>query len=80
MEQGYIRLVYLRTQTHFSIGGERITCLGQNTLNTWGELSPLTSLQNINLNFRHARDQFVDLETSQITQGALTAVACLGLL
>ena len=30
-------------------------------------------VQNYNLNFRHARDQVVDLETPQISQGAVTS-------
>lgn len=47
--------------------------MGQNTLNPWGKLSPLTPLKNNNLNFRLAHDQVVDLETSKILQGALTS-------
>jgi len=31
--------------------------MGQNTLNPWGDLSPLTPLKSNNLNIRLARDQ-----------------------
>ena len=47
--------------------------MGQNALNPQGKLSPLTPLKNNNFNFRIARDQVVDLETSQISLGALTS-------
>ena len=62
-------------QLKYSFGLEENVsrAMGQNTLNPWGELSPLTLLKNNNLNFRLARDQVVDHETTQISQGALTS-------